>query len=130
MRVRLSDDAQNGCAAILNIVAKMVEADVVACLLYDEAKGELVVSPGSFGIPEEERMLYSIPLSNHASASVRTFLSRKPFITPDAQNDPDVLYLRERHIEYSETEIRTLAFWNSITGGSVKINYQDFLGAD
>ncbi|OGR63248.1 MAG: hypothetical protein A2X31_11125 [Elusimicrobia bacterium GWB2_63_22] len=84
-------DPQGGCAAILNIVAKMVEADVVACLLYDEAKGELVVSPGSFGIPEEERMLYSIPLSNHASASVRTFLSRKPFITPDAQNDPDVL---------------------------------------
>ncbi len=84
-------DPQGGCAAILNIVAKMVEADVVACLLFDEAKGELVVSPGSFGIPEEERMLYSIPLSNHASASVRTFLSRKPFITPDAQNDPDVL---------------------------------------
>jgi signal transduction histidine kinase len=84
-------DAQNGCAAILNIVAKMVEADVVACLLFDEAKGELVVSPGSFGIPDSERMLYSIPVSNHASASVRTFLSRKPFITADAQNDPDVL---------------------------------------
>jgi signal transduction histidine kinase len=84
-------DAQNGCAAILNIVAKMVEADVVACLLFDEAKGELVVSPGSFGIPDSERMLYSIPVSNHASASVRTFLTRKPFITEDAQNDPDVL---------------------------------------
>ncbi len=84
-------DAQGGCAAILNIVAKMVEADVVACLLFDEAKGELVVSPGSYGIAESERMLYSIPVSNHSSASVRTFLSRKPFITADAQNDPDVL---------------------------------------
>ncbi len=86
-----ANDAQNGCAAILNVVAKMVEADVVACLLFDEAKGELVVSPGAYGIPEPERMLYSIPVSNHASASVRTFLSRKPFITADAQNDPDVL---------------------------------------
>ncbi|OGR51491.1 MAG: hypothetical protein A2049_12005 [Elusimicrobia bacterium GWA2_62_23] len=84
-------DGQNGCAAILNIVAKMVEADVVACLLFDEGKGELVVSPGSYGIPDEDRMLYSIPVSNHASASVRTFLSRKPFISADAQNDPDVL---------------------------------------
>ncbi len=84
-------DAQGGCSAILNIVAKMVEADVVANLLFDEAKGELVVSPGSYGIPDADRMLYSIPVSNHASASVRTFLSRKPFITEDAQNDPDVL---------------------------------------
>ena len=84
-------DVQGGCAAILNVVAKMVEADVVANLLYDEAKGELVVSPGAYGIQDADRMLYSIPVSNHASASVRTFLSRKPFITEDAQNDPDVL---------------------------------------
>ncbi len=85
------EDSQNGCSAILNIVAKMVEADVVACLLFDEAKGELVVSPGSYGIPDSERMLYSIPVHNQASASVRTFLTRKPFITEDAQDDPDVL---------------------------------------
>ncbi|PKM98822.1 MAG: hypothetical protein CVU79_00825 [Elusimicrobia bacterium HGW-Elusimicrobia-3] len=84
-------DAQGGCAAILNIVAKMMEADVVATLLFDETKGELVVSPGAYGIPDEDRMLYSIPLGNQASASVRTFLSRKPFITDDAQDDPDVL---------------------------------------
>ena len=84
-------DAQGGCTAILNIVAKMMEADVVATLLFDESKGELVVSPGAYGIPDEDRMLYSIPLSNQGSASVRTFLSRKPFISEDAQNDPDVL---------------------------------------
>lgn len=84
-------DSQNGCAAILNIVAKMVEADVVACLLYDEAKGELVVSPGSYGITDADRMQYSIPVNNQSSSSVRTFLTRKPFISPDAQDDPDVL---------------------------------------
>jgi len=85
------DDEQNGCAAILNIVAKIVEADIAASLLFDEAKNELVVSPGSFGITDADRMLYSIPVSNQASSSVRTFLTRKPFITADAQNDPDVL---------------------------------------
>lgn len=84
-------DAQGGCSSILNIVAKMMEADVVATLLFDEAKNELVVSPGAVGITDEDRMLYSIPVTNQASASVRTFLSRKPFISPDAQNDPDVL---------------------------------------
>ncbi|MDO8802996.1 MAG: HAMP domain-containing sensor histidine kinase [Elusimicrobiota bacterium] len=84
-------DAQGGCSAILNIVAKMVEADVVANLLYDEAKGELVVSPGAYGIADDERMVYSIPVNNQSSSSVRTFLTRKPFISADAQSDPDVL---------------------------------------
>ena len=84
-------DVQYGCSAILNIVAKIVEADVAAALLFDEAKGELVVSPGAYGITDSERMLYSIPVNNQASSSVRTFLTRKPFITSDAQNDPDVL---------------------------------------
>ncbi|OIN99105.1 MAG: hypothetical protein COX65_08190 [Elusimicrobia bacterium CG_4_10_14_0_2_um_filter_56_8] len=85
------NDPQGGCSAILNIVAKMVEADVVANLLFDEEKGELVVSPGAYGILDSDRMNYSIPLSNHASSSVRTFLTRKPFISEDAQNDPEVL---------------------------------------
>ena len=68
----------------------MVDADVVACLLFDESKNELVISPGSFGIADEERMQYSVPVGNVTSASVRTFLSRKPFISPDAQNDCEV----------------------------------------
>jgi len=83
-------DVNVGTDAILNVVAKMVDADVAACLLFDETTKELAVSPGSFGIPDEERMYYSVPVDNIASASVRTFLSRKPFITPDAQNDPEV----------------------------------------
>ncbi len=84
-------DVQGGCSAVLNIVAKMMEADVVATLLFDENKGELVVSPGAYGIEDSERTHYSIPVTNHGSASVRTFLSRKPFISPDAQNDPEVI---------------------------------------
>lgn len=84
-------DPQGGHSAVLNIVAKMMEADVVATLLFDDKKNELVVNSGAYGIDDSERMLYTIPLTNHASASVRTFLSRKPFITADAQDDPDVL---------------------------------------
>ena len=83
-------DVKAGTAAILNVVAKMVDADVVACMLFDESRNELVISPGSFGIADEDRMRYSVSVGNVTSASVRTFLSRKPFLTPDAQNDPEV----------------------------------------
>ena len=89
-KVTGEEDVKVGSAAILNVVAKMVDADVVACMLFDESKNELVISPGSFGITDSERMQYSVPVGNIMSASVRTFLSRKPFITPDAQNDPEV----------------------------------------
>ena len=84
-------DGQLCCSAILNIVAKIVEADVVASLLFDDASGELRVSPGAYGIADEERLLYSIPISNNDSSSVRTFLNGKPFISGDAQNDPEVI---------------------------------------
>jgi len=124
-------DPQNGCGAILNIVAKMVEADVVACLLFDESKGELVVSPGSYGIPDSERMLYSIPVSNHASASVRTFLSRKPFLTADAQNDPDVLTRYAKLWEIHSLMIVPISLHDRIIGVMrVGSRRQDFFTPD
>ncbi len=124
-------DPQGGCAAILNIVAKMVEADVVACLLFDETKGELVVSTGSFGIPDSERMLYSIPVSNHASASVRTFLTRKPFITADAQNDPDVLTRYAKLWEIHSLMIVPISLHDRIIGVMrVGSRRQDFFTPD
>lgn len=124
-------DSQNGCGAILNIVAKMVEADVVACLLFDETKGELVVSPGSYGIPDSERMLYSIPVSNHASASVRTFLSRKPFLTADAQNDPDVLTRYAKLWEIHSLMIVPISLHDRIIGVMrVGSRRQDFFTPD
>ncbi len=88
-KVTGEEDVKVGAAAILNVVAKMVDADVVACMLFDESSNELVISPGSFGIPDEQRLQYSVQVSDVASDSVRTFLSRKPFISPDAQNDPE-----------------------------------------
>jgi len=35
------------------------------------------------------------------------------------QNDPDVIYLRDFHINLSESEIRSLAYWQAILGGSI-----------
>jgi len=84
-------DIKAGCTAIMNVVARMMDADVVACLLFDEAKSELVVTPGSYGISDDERMLYSLGVSNTASSSVRAFLTKRPFISADAQNDPEVI---------------------------------------
>ncbi|MDT8285621.1 MAG: GAF domain-containing sensor histidine kinase [Elusimicrobiales bacterium] len=84
-------DMSLGCSAVLNIVAKIAEADVAAVLLYDDSRNELVAHPGSYGIPDDDRLLYSIPITNTSSASVRAFVNREPFMSPDAQNDPDVI---------------------------------------
>lgn len=84
-------DVKTGCGAIMSVVARMMEADVVACLLFDESKNELVVNPGSCGISDDQRMFYSLDVNNTASSSVRTFLTKKPFMTADAQNDPEVI---------------------------------------
>jgi len=35
------------------------------------------------------------------------------------QNDPDVILLRDFHIEYSDEEVRSLALWQGILGGSI-----------
>ncbi len=86
-----SYNPQGGFSAILTILAKIMDADVAACLLLDEDKNELVTQSGAYGIADDESVLYRIPLTNRASSSVRTFLSGKPFITGDAQNDPETI---------------------------------------
>lgn len=76
--------------AIVAIVARALEADLVAFLILDEATGELVTQPGAFGL-EGEELLYRIPLTETRSSSVRVFKTRKPFLSEDAQNDPGVI---------------------------------------
>ena len=82
-------DLNFGCSAILNIVAKIVEADVAACLMLNEDENCLEVYPGAFGIKENE--YYGIPITNMESSSVRVFNENKPFISPNAQTDTEVL---------------------------------------
>jgi hypothetical protein len=57
-------DVNQGAAAILNVVAKMVDADVAACLLFDEAKQELVVSPERSGVPGSVRQALEYPVAD------------------------------------------------------------------
>jgi signal transduction histidine kinase len=76
--------------AIVAIVARALEADLVAFLILDEATGELVTQPGAFGL-EGEELLYRIPLTETRSSSVRVFKTRKPFMSEDAQNDAGVI---------------------------------------
>jgi signal transduction histidine kinase len=76
--------------AIVAIVARALEADLVAFLILDEASGELVTQPGAFGL-EGEKLLYRIPLTETRSSSVRVFKTGKPFMSEDAQNDPGVI---------------------------------------
>ncbi|MFA6004117.1 MAG: GAF domain-containing sensor histidine kinase [Elusimicrobiota bacterium] len=76
--------------AIVSIVAKYLQADLVAFLLQDDAGGELVTQPGAYGL-EGEDQFYRIPLDRDDASSVRVFKTRQPFLTGDAQNDPNVI---------------------------------------
>jgi signal transduction histidine kinase len=83
-------DQPDVLSAIVAIVAKSLDADICALLTLDEETGELVTLPGAHGITEGDQ-LYRIPLTNEQSSSVRVFRSGKPFLTSDAQNDPNVI---------------------------------------
>jgi signal transduction histidine kinase len=76
--------------AIVAIVARALDADLVAFLILDETTGELVTQPGAFGLEGDEQ-LYRIPVTESRSSSVRVFKTRKAFMSDDAQNDPGVI---------------------------------------
>ncbi len=77
-------------AAIVSIVAKYLQADLVAFLLFDEESQELVTQPGAYGLDGEEQF-YRMPLSRDDASSVRVYRTCRPFLTGDAQNDPNVI---------------------------------------
>ncbi|MBI4375705.1 MAG: HAMP domain-containing histidine kinase [Elusimicrobia bacterium] len=85
-----SSQERSTLSAIVSIVARYLEADLVAFLLLDESTGELVTQPGAYGL-EGDDLLYRIPLTEEGSSSVRVFRTGQPFITGDAQNDPGVI---------------------------------------
>ncbi len=87
--VSRNSQVQSALSAIVSIVAKYLQADLVAFLLLDEATGELVSQPGAYGL-EGEDLLYRISLKSENSSSVRAFATGQPFVTGDAQNDPQV----------------------------------------
>jgi len=91
--------APSTLAAIVSIVARALEADLVAFLILDEGTGELVTQQGAFGL-EGGEMLYRLALTDERSSSVRVFKTRRPFITGDAQNDPQVIshYAKMWHV--------------------------------
>ncbi|MCX5797853.1 MAG: GAF domain-containing sensor histidine kinase [Elusimicrobia bacterium] len=76
--------------AIVSIVAKYLQADLVAFLLFDEETQELVTQAGAYGLEGEEQF-YRMPLSRDDASSVRVYRTRRPFLTGDAQSDPNVI---------------------------------------
>lgn len=85
-----ASQAPSTLAAIVTIVARALEADLVAFLILDESSGELVTQPGAYGL-EGDDLLYRLRLDDAKSSSVRVFKTRKAFLTGDAQNDPQVI---------------------------------------
>lgn len=85
------DHPASTLSAIVRIVAKALDADICAFLLYEESAGELIVQPGAYGLGDKADSAYRMPLNNPHSSSVRVFLTGDPFISGDALNDPQVI---------------------------------------
>ena len=105
-RVTDENDVRNGLSAILNIVAKITESDSVGCLFYDENSKSLVLNPQVYGVKLDENARYSISLDNRSSASVKTFLEKKPFITGRASAEKNAL---KEYVEIFEAESLMIA---------------------
>ncbi|MEA3306695.1 MAG: HAMP domain-containing sensor histidine kinase, partial [Elusimicrobiota bacterium] len=118
-------DVHFGSSAILNIVAKIVEADVAACLIFDEDKNSLEVYPGAYGIKDED--YYGIQITNMESSSVRVFTENKPFISSNAQTDNEVLTKYARLWNIQSLMVVPIALHGKIIGvlriGSSKENF-------
>lgn len=84
-------DHEGVLRSVVSIIARSLESDLCAVLLLDEGSGELVVQPGAYGVSDDEGVRYRVPLSNRNSSSVRVFRSGKPFVTGDAQADPQTV---------------------------------------
>ncbi len=82
--------APSTLTAIVSIMARALDVDIIAFLILEEETGELVTQPGAFGLKGED-LLYRLALSDERSSSVRVFKTRCPFITGDAQNDQQVI---------------------------------------
>ncbi|MBI4424372.1 MAG: GAF domain-containing sensor histidine kinase, partial [Elusimicrobia bacterium] len=85
------EGAVDSLSAVVSIVAKALNADLCAFLLFDEKAGELVVQPGAYGLSGDEGSLYRLPVNREEASSVRVFRTGAPFVTGDAQNDPQVI---------------------------------------
>ncbi|MBI5202779.1 MAG: GAF domain-containing sensor histidine kinase [Elusimicrobia bacterium] len=85
------EGALDSLGAVVSIVAKALNADLCAFLLFDEKAGELVVQPGAYGLSGDEGSMYRLPLNREEASSVRVFRTGQAFMTGDAMNDPAVV---------------------------------------
>jgi len=85
------DHPVDSLGAIVAIVAKTLEADVCAFLLYDEKTGELGVQPRAYGLGDVSESLYRVPVNNYKSSSARVFFTGQSFMSGDAEKDPYVI---------------------------------------
>jgi len=79
-KVTNEDDVKNGLTAVMGIVARITEADIVGCFLYDENSKSLVLNPNVHGIASGKNIDYKISLDNRESLLVKSFLEKKPYL--------------------------------------------------
>ncbi len=76
---------------IVNLVSKILGAEVAGVMLYNEESKELVLQKPAFGLEEDEDInAYRVPLNGKGNA-VSVFLTGVPSISNDTRSDPRFL---------------------------------------
>lgn len=84
-------DYEHVLAALIEKVARILDATSGGFMLYDELTGQLVLQKPAFGFDSEELIsAYRVPLSGGGNA-VTVFVSGQPYLTNNAPGDPRVL---------------------------------------
>ncbi|MCW2985369.1 MAG: hypothetical protein JWR63_2939 [Conexibacter sp.] len=99
--VAAGDDAFDGLAlsthnleelthAVGRIVHQILGYPMTAIMVYDEDRGVLQMTPGSFDADHATTASYQIPVTNLRSNAARVFATGHPYLSNDAPVDPGI----------------------------------------
>jgi signal transduction histidine kinase len=99
--VAAGDDAFDGLAlstrnfeelthAVGRVVQEILDVPLTAIMAYDEDRGVLQMTPGSFGAGDATTASYQIAVTNLRSNAARVFATGQPYLSNDAPGDPGI----------------------------------------
>jgi len=91
-KVITEDDVKNGLTAVMSIVARITEANIVTLFVYDESTRSLILNPNVYGFEINKNLDYKISLDNRESILVKSFIEKKPYLINNIDLNNDFMY--------------------------------------
>jgi hypothetical protein len=79
-------DYEQALATLIQTISELLDTETAGFMLYDPERSELVLQQPAFGFDQETISAYRVSLREGGNA-VRVFLTRRPYLTNDAQSD-------------------------------------------